>query len=255
MSHFKLYSQYYDLLYQDKDYKREVDFVFNLLKKQTPSLNSIIDFGCGTGKHDYHFAKMGLDVTGIDLSEEMISEAKQNTPLELEKKLNFGIGDFTNFRNNKKYDAVVSLFHVMSYQNENINIQNSIKTAKAHLNKGGIFLFDCWYGPAVLSDKPVVRIKRIENNEIAVVRLAEPEIHYNQNIVDVNYEVRVTSKHSGDTEIVKEKHPMRYFFLPEIEFYLKNEGFKLIEFQEWLSGNIPNEKSWNVVFIAKLENE
>ena len=50
-------------------------------------------------------------------------------------------------------------------------------TAAKHLKPNGVFIFDFWYGPGVLTDPPVVRLKRLENEEIEVLRIAEPVMH------------------------------------------------------------------------------
>ena len=69
------YSKYYDLLYKEKDYKGETDYVLSLTKNHsTIEVNDIIDLGCGSGKHDSYFSN-NFHVTGIDLSEQMINIA------------------------------------------------------------------------------------------------------------------------------------------------------------------------------------
>ena len=77
MSIFKRYAQYYDLLYSAKDYKGEVQYIDALIKKYTGTAKSILDLGCGTGKHDFILAERNYRVSGVDLSEAMISIAKQ----------------------------------------------------------------------------------------------------------------------------------------------------------------------------------
>ena len=66
------YSKYYDLIYKDKDYQREADFVISLIRRYCPGAKSILSLGCGTGNHDFLFSQSGYEVTGVDLSEEMI---------------------------------------------------------------------------------------------------------------------------------------------------------------------------------------
>ncbi|MGO8176209.1 SAM-dependent methyltransferase, partial [Rhizobium ruizarguesonis] len=64
-----------------------------------------------------------------------------------------------------------------------------METVSNHLEDGGIFIFDFWYGPAVLWQRPSTRVKRLENDEISVVRVAESVVHDAENIVDVNYTI------------------------------------------------------------------
>ena len=120
MKVFNKYSLYYNLLYQDKDYKSEAEYINQLIKKYHNNPKSIFNMGCGTGKHDFLLLKMGYEIIGFDISDKMIEEAQlkkskhfPNEPIEFIK------GDIQNIRLNKKFDVVSSLFHVMSYQTKN----------------------------------------------------------------------------------------------------------------------------------------
>jgi hypothetical protein len=64
--------------------------------------------------------------------------------------------------------------------------------------RAGVFVFDCWYGPAVLSCRPEVRVKRCENSQLKVFRVAEPTMYPERNIVDVNYTAWVEQKSTGE---------------------------------------------------------
>lgn len=145
---------------------------------------------------------------------------------------------------------VTSLFHVLSYQTDNADVVSMVDNVKAHLNKNGLFIFDFWYGPAVLTDRPSVKIKRLEDNATKVTRISEPFLHINENTVDVNFELIIEEKESGKTSVTHEVHPMRYFFKPEIELLLKQAGLKLLYFKEWLTSNVPSEKSLGVCCVA-----
>ena len=147
---------------------------------------------------------------------------------------------------NRKFDVVVSLFHVMSYQTTNEDLRLAFETAKFHLKEGGLFIFDCWYGPGVLTDPPVTRVKRIGNDYIDVLRIAEPVMHYDRNMVDVNYEIRVKEKKTGIEEIIKEKHSVRYFFLPEINHFA--EKFTPVNHYGWLTIQMP-DIDWFIISI------
>ena len=113
-----LYSQYYDLLYSDKDYISEVKYVDSLIKANSKNTKTLLDMGCGTGKHAELFCDMGYEVHGIDLSEGMLKIA-ENRRKNKGDSLSFSQSNIQNLSLNKKFDVVISLFHVMSYQNSN----------------------------------------------------------------------------------------------------------------------------------------
>jgi SAM-dependent methyltransferase len=264
MSVFGSYSRYYNLLYRDKDYAGEADYIHSLIAGNNPAARTILDLGCGTGRHDLLLAAKGYEVTGVDMSEEMLAVANSQLPsvsshpssLNLKlSSVNFLQGDIRTVRLNKTFDVVVSLFHVMSYQTTNEDLSAAFATAKAHLKPDGIFIFDCWYGPAVLTDRPAVRVKRLEDEEIAVTRIAEPVMHPNENLVDVNYQVLIRDKADGKVEELKETHRMRYLFMPEIDFFLKGTGMEVTEASEWMTGNTPGFGTWGVCLMARERKE
>jgi SAM-dependent methyltransferase len=250
MEVFKDYAYYYNAFYKDKDYKAEAAHVDGLLKKYGDNIHKIINFGCGTGRHDIELAKLGYQCTGIDLSSLMIEIAEENVNA-IGLGIPFSVADIRNYESSCKYDAVISLFHVMSYQNTNQDILSAFRSARSVLDKGGIFLFDVWYGPGVLTDKPCVRVKEIEDDKNRLIRIARPVLHDKENVVDVNYEVLVIDKKSGKTQVINEVHNMRYFFRPELEYFLKSTGFELIDNLDCNSLGATSYGSWTSYFIAK----
>lgn len=254
MNVFGNYAHYYDLLYRDKDYAGEVQFVHKLLQNYAPSTKSILELGCGTGSHAVLLAKQGYQVHGVDLSADMLKRASDrlsHLPTELASRLEFSQGDIRNIRINKQFDAVISLFHVISYQTTNEDLQAALATAKIHLKPSGIFIFDCWYGPAVLSDRPSVRVKRLEDEQISVIRIAESLMYPNENLVDVNYQVFIKQKNTGIVEEIQETHKMRYLFKPELNLLFFQSGFKYIENREWMTNRESGFDTWSVYFGAR----
>ena len=169
MSVFNHYARYYDLLYKNKNYAAEADYIHQLIQTYKPSSQSILELGCGTGLHAALLAEKKYLVHGIDQSADMIEKALIRKATS--SKLSFAQADVRDYRSDEKYDVVISIFHVMSYQTTNKDLLAAFKTAQAHLKPEGIFIFDCWYGPAVLTEPPVVRVKRMEDDMISVVSL------------------------------------------------------------------------------------
>ena len=252
METFKDYAYYYNAFYQDKDYRTEALQVDTLLKKYGKNVSNLINYGCGTGKHDLVLSGLGYQCTGIDMSSFMIEIARENARQE-RANIDFSVADIREYEPAKKYDAVISLFHVMSYQNSNEDILAAFRAARRALNHGGIFLFDVWYGPGVLSDKPVVRVKEIEDERNRLIRIARPVMHDKENVVDVCYEVLVIEKETGNTKTIKEIHNMRYFFRPELEFYLKEAGFELVDNIDCQTLGDTDYESWTSYFVARAQ--
>ena len=71
-------------------------------------------------------------------------------------------------------------------------------------------------------DCPETRIKRLENENIKVTRIAEPQLHIEKNLVDVNYQILILNKKTGILKSINETHTMRYFFDPEIALFTES---------------------------------
>jgi SAM-dependent methyltransferase len=242
---FNAFSNYYDLLYRDKDYVAEAEYIAGLLERFGVSGNCLLEFGSGTGKHGRLLAARGYEVTGIERSAEMVALAKAAPGFCCQQ------GDICTVRLGRSFDAVLSLFHVVSYQTTNDAVQAVFARAAEHLAAGGLFLFDVWYSPAVYAQKPEVRVKRMGNETIEITRIAEPVLRPNENRVDVNYTIFARDPASGSVQIMAETHPMRHFSLPELNFLAQMSGFEVVEAEEFLTGNRPSEESWGVCLVLK----
>jgi SAM-dependent methyltransferase len=249
-STFKKYSKFYNLLYKDKNYQKEVDYVDKLMNENSEKVKSILDLGCGTGIHAEMFYDKGYDICGVDLSEEMLNEARDSAKIS-NKKIEYICSNITELTIDKKYDVVTSLFHVISYLSSNEDLLKTFKNINDHLNKGGLFIFDFWYGPGVLSDKPATRIKRVEDEEIKCVRLTESILYNELNCVDVKFELFINDKKSSKTEITRETHRMRYFFDKELELVANITGFKVKKKYKWLTFDDPNFDTWYAVWVLE----
>jgi SAM-dependent methyltransferase len=248
------YAGYYDLLYSEKDYESEAAFVYGLLRKHCPHAGRLLELGCGTGAHAQYLARSGLYVHGLDCSPQMLERARtkqQNLPPDVRDRLEFSVGDARNVRLGRCFDGIISLFHVFSYEIRNEDVRRAFVTVKRHLDAGGVFIFDCWYGPAVLAEMPAVRVKHWEDDATKITRIAEPVMYPNENRVDVNYTILIRDRTSGTTKELKEIHQMRYFFRPEVVMFASLAGLEIIDSLGWMTENQPSLGTWNVCFVAR----
>jgi SAM-dependent methyltransferase len=252
LSAFAGYARYYDLLYRHKNYAIEADHVAGLLRRYAPGARRILDIGCGTGAHARELAGAGYSVHGVDISAEMLERAhamRASQPEDLAHRLSFSQGDVRSLRLGEKFDAVVSLFHVMSYQTSNQDLLSAFASARFHLTTGGVFIFDAWYGPAVLTDRPRVVTKKFWSDDLLLERLAEPVMDAERNVVEVRYTLKVSGG-SSEGETIRESHSMRYLFTPEVKLMLATNDLTLVDSREWMSDREPGFDSWNVCYIA-----
>lgn len=234
MKSFGKYAKYYDLIHRDKNYEEEVCYVEKLIKKyERRNGKNLLDIGCGTGAHALSFAQKGYNVYGVDLSHEMIRIAETRKG-DLHN-VKFQQANFVDTPTNKTFDIVTALFHVVSFQPSNEALHSFLTNAYLNLKRNGLFIFDFWYGPAVLSNPPQVKVKHLENEQIRLIRIVKPTMIANENVVKLDHEVIIFDKSKGSAELVKETHLMRYLFFPELEFILKDIGLQIVTDLEWMS--------------------
>ena len=118
---FKLYGEYYDIIYKRKNYQKETIFIDKLLRKFNTNNKNILEFGSGTGGHAKFFVNKGYKVHGIEKSKSMIANCAKI------KGFTFQYGDACKIKLKKKFDIILSLFHVLSYQIHESNINNFFK--------------------------------------------------------------------------------------------------------------------------------
>jgi len=242
---FDIYSRYYDLLYRDKDYAAEVAYVDALLKRFAVTGPDLLEFGSGTGKHGRLLAERGYRVTGIERSAEMVAQSVTSDGFTCRQ------GDICSVRLGRTFDAVLSLFHVISYQITNAALRAVFESAAEHLRPGGLFLFDIWYSPAVYAQQPKVRVKRLADGDMEITRIAEPVSYPNQNRIDVNYTIHAHNRSDGAFTSFTESHPMRHFSLPELDLLADDAGFERVRAEEFLSGKVPDEDTWGVCLVLR----
>jgi len=251
---FNDYAKYYDLIYHNKDYAGEVDYILRQLNKFGFNGQTIADFGCGSGKHAFQLALNGYQVYGIDNSNMMLSLAKENLEKypNIQNKPVFINEDIRNFQYDTPFDAILGLFHVVSYQVSNQDLLSTFKSVKNNLREGGLFFFDFWHGTGVLTNLPVQRTKIFNADEISVSKESAPRLNFDKCTVTVDISMSISRKPSGEIiEVINESHIMRYLFLPELVTYLQQSDLEYLASYEWLTDNPLGNNSWYGCCLAK----
>jgi len=254
MSVFGDYAEWYDLFYADKDYGAEATFVDHALREHGAKGGSLLEIGCGTGAHAIHLASSGWRVCGIDSSAGMLARARQRldaTGDEALAQVELHHADARSFDLGRRFDAVVSLFHVMSYQANPGDLELALRAARQHLDPGGLFLFDFWFGPAVLAQKPEARVRTVESERYKVVRKATPDLNEQRRTVDVHYHFDVEDLKVGDRQELNELHRMRYLFPEELPSLAQGARFELTSLVEWMTQRAPDATTWNACAVLR----
>lgn len=251
MSNFKDYAKFYDALYQDKNYAEEVGYIRKVFNKHSKiPVKSILNLGSGTGNHDGLLAEKGYEITGVDLSTDMIKIAEEKNKQQ-KQPIRYKLGDLRTIRINQKFDAVLSLFAVMGYQTTNEHMIQALTTVNKHLKLGGVFICDLWFGPAVLALKPEPKTKKVDFKGGTILRTTTPSLSIIDQTIDVHFDT--SFEKNGILEIeTRETHTMRFFFYQELMYFFESVGLEVVGIHPSLKlEGIPSENDWNIMVIAR----
>ena len=131
----------YDRLTNDVDYEATVAFYYEILKREGLNPRTCVDLACGTGSVTAILAQRGLEVLGVDLSEEMLTVAQQKA-MELENAPRFVCQSLQELWLPRGVDMAVCALDSLDYITDPDDCKEAIRRIYKALNPGGIFIFD-----------------------------------------------------------------------------------------------------------------
>src|SRR5665647_2929428 len=170
---------------------------------------------------------------------------------QCESSVEFEKGDISTVRLQRSFDAAIAMFAVMGYQTTNERLESTLLNVWHHLNHDGLLIFDAWFGPAVIIQKPHDRVFVVKEGAGEIIRLARPVLDILTHTVSVNYTV-LHIEDNMQLDHVEETHRMRFFFPKELDFMLAKTGYEVLGMHPFmkLDGDL-TENDWNMTVIAK----
>jgi SAM-dependent methyltransferase len=244
MAIFNQYALFYDAFYDDKNYQAECAYIENIIQEfTTKNKISLLDIGCGTGKHARIFGRNDWQILGIDTSPQMIERAKKHETKNL--KFYHQSIETANFKN--QFNVITALFGVVSYITDNEELNLFFKSIFDNLQTDGIFIFDVWFANGVLYLKPENREKRAYFENKVITRKATSTHFLDKQLIEVCYDFEM----EGINQF-QEKHLMRYFKLDELKTLLAKNGLEIIRAEGFMKANqAPTKQDWNMTIIAQ----
>jgi SAM-dependent methyltransferase len=246
----KAYSGAYDSLYGDKDYVRECEMIETLLGG-TSAQRTFLDIGCGTGGHAVQLATRGNRVIGVDRSAEMLDIARQKTESAgVAGQVKLLQSDLRALDAGRTVDTALMMFAVLGYQQTDEDVSNALASVARHLEPGGAFIFDVWYGPAVVVDPPGARQRVVDTPQGRIVRTTESTM-LPGNLCRVEFTLK---RYDGDCliETAREDHIMRYFFPDELKRFATESGFVCERIDDFNAlGTEAGASSWNAIVLFR----
>ena len=141
MDAYKNLAVSYDRLTNDVDYRAVVDFYHEILLLEGVKPRTAVDLACGTGSVSLLLAQRGYQVTGVDMSEDMLTVAADKAQA-LEDRPVFACQKLQELRLPRGVDLAVCGLDSMNYITDPVDCETAIKRIYKALNPGGIFIFD-----------------------------------------------------------------------------------------------------------------
>lgn len=249
-----MYASAYDQLYREKHYQDECDLLEGLFRRYSAGpIRKILDVGCGTGNHAVLLAEKGFHVTGVDSSPHMVRVAAGKVRPSASGSANpvFEVGDILKLSLPSHFDVALMMFSVLGYQTKNTEVLRALGNVRHHLHYGGLVLFDTWYGPAVLTQRPGERVILREESNASLLRTSSSWLDVYNHVCNVTFQLWDIR---GDRVVAqtRERHVMRFFFPQELELYLHLAGFELLRLGGFPDfDRDPDESTWNVLAVAR----
>ncbi|MBM7691835.1 SAM-dependent methyltransferase [Peribacillus deserti] len=238
----------YDELMKDVPYAKWVDLFKKQMDKYSSGGKKVLDLACGTGEISVRLAREGLQVTGVDLSEEMLSVAQAKTAGE-GLAVPFFQQNMTDLSGLGTFDAVTIFCDSLNYLKSPEDVKAAFHSVSKHLERNGLFMFDV---------HSVFKMEQIFNN--ATFAHDDEEISYIWNSfpaaepLSVEHELSffVLDSASGKYDRFEEVHFQRTFTQETYHKWLEESGFELLDVITDLEENNDDEsEAERLLFIAR----
>ena len=239
----EFYANCYDQIHSNKNYDDETSRLINFINEnyQGKDLIRILDFGCGTGGHLQSLQMKGRELSGFDISTDMLTIAKQKTT---------GI----NFANKldeleSNFNLVYSLFDVVNYQVSADSLRSFINGVATKLLPGGYFICDGWNLSGVRLDPPKVTQRDFMVQSKKITRRVKPSFEDNYRLSNLKIDL---IKEGEIQPFLTENHQIRAYSPSELIEVLQEVGFEDIFFMDGKAWEAElRAESWRFVLFAK----
>ena len=232
-------AKWFEYLNDDCGYENWSQYLIAQLKAYPVSVG--LDVGCGGGWFTRAFQKSGYQMTGLDISAEMLDFA-QETAFKAGLRSEYLLGDITKIKLPRRFDFVTAINDCFNYIPKN-KINAAVKNVATALKKDGIFLFD-------ISSKRKFRDK-IANTVCADDRDEVTYLSFNKEEIDgVTMDVTLfVKRQDGAFERLDESHRQYIHTEEEITQVLENNGFVLLKTE----GHLGEDKTQSdrICFLAQ----
>lgn len=240
---YEQFALLYDELMNDIPYEKWIQFVEMKKQEVHVSGKTLLDVGCGTGNIALPLAEKGYDVTGVDLSEEMLTIAQH-------KLADFSIPlyqqDMRELELPEKYDIITIFCDSLNYVTDEEGVKQTFARIYHHLKDKGLFLFDV---------HSLYKIHHIFENETFTINEDQLALIWNcfpgEMKDSIEHELSFFVREPNDETFVRfeEFHVQRAYEIASLQKWLEEIGFSIVSITN-LEMNPVSEKTERIFFAA-----
>lgn len=202
----------------------------------------LLDACCGTGAVAEILSQSGYEVTGFDLSAEMIAVAKDKAA-RLGSPVKYVVADAATLDLGETFEGAYSFFDSLNYITDAAACESAIHRIAAHLEPGGTFIFD-------LNTAYAFEQKMFDQQDMR--KKAAIRYEWKGDYDPESRIIRVDMQFWKGTEQFSEVHVQRAHSHQEVEGWLVSAGFARIAVFESYTLDPPGPKSDRVHYVARL---
>lgn len=240
---YRRFAHVYDQLMTDIPYEDYVEWV----QKKAPSNNhkKLLDIGCGTGSLSLLFHEAGYKVTGIDLSEDMLSVAQERI-MEIGADIPLIAQPMQQLEGFSEFDIAVIAIDSLNYLNDANEVKATFKKIHDALVNGGQLFFDVhsiYKMDHLFMDSPFV----YDDGELSYIWFTEEGENPHSVNHDLTFYVR---QPNGLYERFEEQHCQRTYPIEEYRSWLIEAGFSNVMVSADWSDASPDNQSERIFIHA-----
>ena len=244
MDAYKNLAASYDRLTNDVDYEATVEFYNAILAREGLNPRTAVDLACGTGSVALLLAKQGLRVTGVDLSEDMLTAATEKA-MDMENAPLFICQSLQELHLPRGVDLAVCALDSLDYITDPADCAQAIRRVYKALNPGGIFIFDVNTPEKLRAMDGQVFLD--EDDDVYCVWRGEFDDETNI----CSYGMDLFQRHGGMWHRSFEEHREYAYSQAQLTEYLKAAGFTHIAVYADRKFEAPGENEQRIYFKAR----
>ena len=247
------FALFYDALTDNVCYHKRAEFINSQIKKYGAKQDGILlDLACGTGSLSFEMEKLGFDVVGVDLSEDMLSVAMEKKA-ELNSSALFLRQDMRELDMFGTIDVCLCALDSLNHLSSLDDIKKVFDRVSLFLNQDALFIFDMntiYKHREILSDKSFV----YDLDEIFCVWQNSPCDRDNDNQLEISLDFFIPDEDEEDVYFREsESFFERAYEVSTIKGLLEENGFELMAIYDGDSFSPFCEASQRAMFVARLK--